>query len=421
MRDLFTEIFESIRRNKLRTVLTGFAVAWGIFMLIVLLGTGNGLVNSFSQGSGNYASNTISIYGGRTSEPYDGLQSGRRIRLQDQDMALTTGPAFSRYVDGITATVGTSVTVVRGRKKVSGYIEGNYPSRQEVEKINVKYGRFINQKDLDENRKVIVIPEKMAENLLPEGRDVKTLLGERLRLGNIMFRVVGITASDLMSSSNLMFAPFTTVKKVYNKGTEIDDYTFSFHGLETEEAHEEFEEAYRAAINLRHRASPTDKGAIWIDNHFTQNLQLNKARRVLNIALWIIGLFTLLGGIVGVSNIMLITVKERTHEFGIRKAIGASPLSITKLIMAESVTITAFFGYIGMIAGLAACELLDKTLGHRTMDVMGEQIAVLINPTVGVDVAIEATLLLIIAGSIAGLVPALKAARVRPIEALRAE
>ncbi|MBQ7072837.1 MAG: ABC transporter permease [Bacteroidales bacterium] len=421
MRDLFTEIFESIRRNKLRTVLTGFAVAWGIFMLIVLLGTGNGLMNSFTQGSGSYASNTISVYGGRTSEPYDGLQSGRRIRLQDQDLALTTGPAFTRYVDEITPTVGTSVTVVRGKKKISGYIEGNYPSRRDVEKINLKYGRFINQKDLDENRKVVVIPQKMAENLLPEGRDIRTILGERIKLGNLMYRVVGITASDLMSSDNLMFAPFTTVKKVYNKGTEIDDFTFSFHGLETEEAHEEFEESYRAAVNLRHRASPTDRGAIWIDNHFTQNLQLNKARRVLNIALWIIGLFTLLGGIVGVSNIMLITVKERTHEFGIRKAIGASPLSITKLIMAESVTITAFFGYIGMIAGLAACELLDKTLGSRTMDVMGEQIAVLINPTVGVDVAIEATLLLIIAGSIAGLVPAMKAARVRPIEALRAE
>jgi putative ABC transport system permease protein len=209
------------------------------------------------------------------------------------------------------------------------------------------------------------------------------------------------------------------VKTVKKEGGAA--YTFTFHGLDTEEAHEEFEASYRAAINMRHHASPTDKGAIWINNHFTQNLQLNKARRVLNIALWIIGLFTLLGGIVGVSNIMLITVKERTHEFGIRKAIGASPLSITKLIMAESVTITAFFGYVGMIAGLAACELLDKTLGQQTMDVMGEQIAVLINPTVGIDVAVEATILLIIAGSIAGLAPALKAARVRPIEALRAE
>ena len=421
MRDLFVEIFESIKRNKLRTVLTGFAVAWGIFMLIVLLGAGNGLVNSFSQGSGSYASNTISIYPGRTSEAYGGFQSGRRITLQDQDLALTLGPAFASHVDKITATVGTSVTVVRGRKKVSGYIEGNYPSRLEVEKINLRYGRFINQRDLDENRKVVVIPEKMAENLLPEGRPVSSLVGERLRIGNIMYKVVGITAADLMSSTQLMFAPFTTVKKVYGKGRDIDDYTFTFHGLDTEEAHEEFEASYRAAINMRHHASPTDKGAIWINNHFTQNLQLNKARRVLNIALWIIGLFTLLGGIVGVSNIMLITVKERTHEFGIRKAIGASPLSITKLIMAESVTITAFFGYVGMIAGLAACELLDKTLGQQTMDVMGEQIAVLINPTVGIDVAVEATILLIIAGSIAGLAPALKAARVRPIEALRAE
>ena len=189
----------------------------------------------------------------------------------------------------------------------------------EVEKIKLRYGRFINDKDLEEDRKVIVIPEKLGENLLPEGRDVKTLMGERLKLNGIMYRVVGITASDLMSSDNLMFAPFTTVKKVYNKGSELDDYTFSFHGLDTEEANEEFEKTYRAAINLRHRASPTDNGAIWLENRFTQNLQMSKARRVLNIALWIIGLFTLLGGIVGVSNIMLITVKERTHEFGIRR------------------------------------------------------------------------------------------------------
>ncbi len=421
MRDLFTEIFESIRRNKLRTVLTGFAVAWGIFMLIVLLGAGNGLINSFGQASGSFASNTIAVYPGRTSEPYDGLQSGRRITLQDQDMALTLGPSFAAYVDDITPTVGTSVTVVRGRKSASGYLEGNYPSRLDVEKIKLRYGRFINENDLKENRKVVVIPERLGENLLPEGRDVKTLMGERLKLNGIMYRVVGITASDLMSSDNLMFAPFTTVKKVYNKGNDIDDFTFSFHGLDTEEANEEFEKTYRAAINLRHRASPTDNGALWLENRFTQNLQMSKARRVLNIALWIIGLFTLLGGIVGVSNIMLITVKERTHEFGIRKAIGASPASITKLIIAESVAITAIFGYIGMIAGLAACEVLDKTLGNRTMDVMGEQIAVLIDPTVGVNVALEATLLLIIAGTIAGLTPALKAARVRPIEALRAE
>ena len=174
-------------------------------------------------------------------------------------------------------------------------------------------------------------------------------------------------------------------------------------------------------MNVRHRAAPDDRRALWIWNRFSQDLQMNRGRNILTTALWILGLLTLLGGIVGVSNIMLITVKERTHEFGIRKAIGASPWDIMKLILAESVTITAFFGYVGMLLGMFACTILDKTVGQSSMSIMDEEIAMFVNPTVGLDVAIEATLVLIIAGSLAGLFPARKASRVRPIEALRAE
>ncbi|MBO6238810.1 MAG: ABC transporter permease, partial [Bacteroidales bacterium] len=235
------------------------------------------------------------------------------------------------------------------------------------------------------------------------------------------YRVVGITKADRMSDSNLIYAPLTTVKTIYGKGQEIDDITFTFHGLDSEQANEAFEEQYRATVNLRHRAAPDDRRAIWIWNRFMQNLQMNKGRNILSTALWIIGLFTLLGGIVGVSNIMLITVKERTHEFGIRKAIGAGPWDIMKLILAESVSITAFFGYVGMLLGMLTCLLLDKTLGQSSMSVMDEQISMLVNPTVGLDVAVGATVVLIVAGTLAGLFPARKAAQVRPIEALRAE
>ena len=441
MRDVFIEIWESIRRNKLRTCLTGFAVSWGIFMLIVLLGAGNGLMNAFMTGSEDIATNTMQVGGGWTSKPYDGLKEGRPISLDDRDVALTGGELFSAHVDRVVSTVGTNVTVNYGKKYFAGYIEGNYPARQEMEKIEVRYGRFINDKDIRENRKVVVLPENQAETLLGGGSrdsgarfatlsfgsssgvtvDVRSLIGKYVKIGSFSFRVVGITKSDRMSDSNLFYAPYTTVKIIYGKGKEIDDLTFTFHGLESEEANEAFEAQYRAAVNLRHRAAPDDRRAIWIWNRFAQNLQMNKGRRILSTALWIIGLLTLLGGIVGVSNIMLITVKERTHEFGIRKAIGASPWSIMKLILAESVSITAFFGYVGMLLGMVACQILDKTVGQSTMSVMDEQIAMLVNPTVGLDVAVGATVVLIVAGTFAGLFPARKAAQVRPIEALRAE
>lgn len=421
MKDLFVEIFETIKRNKLRTCLTGFAVSWGIFMLIVLLGAGNGLLNSFNQGAGDISVNTMMVGGGTTSKPYDGLKQGRRINLEDADIKLTESKSFDDIVDDVIATVSTSVTAANGGNTVSGNLEGDYPDRQKMDKLEILHGRFINDLDIKEERKVVVIPEDAAEQLMGTATSLEDFLGQSIEIGNFAFKVVGISKSDSADNMKVFYAPFTTVKLIFGKGKYIDDLTFSFHGLDTEEENEEFEKTYKAAVNTRHRAAPDDGGAIWIWNRFTQSLQMKKGGNMISTALWIIGLFTLLSGVVGVSNIMLITVKERTHEFGIRKAIGASPWSITKLIIAESVLITAFFGYIGMLLGLGACEYLDATLGHSTMSVLGEQIAMLVNPTVGVSEAIKATVVLILAGTLAGFFPARRAAKVRPIEALRAE
>lgn len=421
MRDLFTEIWESVRRNKLRTCLTGFAVSWGIFMLIVLLGAGNGLMNSFMSGGRGFAANSVLVGGGWTSKPYDGLKAGRRIRLDDTDVAITGGDLFTDHVDQVSASVYTNATVSYGKLYFSGRIDGEYPASQEMNKIEIRYGRFLNDKDITDSRKVIVIPENTAEKLLEGGQGVESLLGKYVKVGSLAFRVVGISKSDRMSNSNYIYAPFTTVKTVYGKGKEVGEICFTTKGLDTEAANDAFEKQYKSVINLNHRAAPDDERAIWVWNRAHQNVQMTQGRKILSTALWIIGLFTLLGGIVGVSNIMLITVKERTHEFGIRKAIGASPWGITKLIISESVSITAFFGYIGMFLGMLTCALLDKTLGQSTMTVMDEQIAMLVDPGVGLDVAIEATLVLIIAGTLAGFFPARKAASVRPIEALRAE
>ncbi len=441
MRDVLTEIWESIRRNKLRTCLTGFAVSWGIFMLIVLLGAGNGLMNAFMRGGEDIATNTMQVGGGRTSKPYDGLKEGRRIWLDERDVQLTGSEVFADHIDQVISSVSTSATVSYGRKHFSGSIEGNFPARQEMDKIEILYGRFLNDKDIKDSRKVVVLPEDRAETLLGnEVRDsgarfpgvapsvrsgkqvnVQDMLGKYVRIGDFSYRVVGIAKANQESNSNTVYAPYTTIRTIYGKGQEIDDITFTFHGLDSEAENEAFEEQFRATMNVRHRAAPDDRRALWIWNRFTQNLQMNRGRNLLSTALWVIGLLTLLGGIVGVSNIMLITVKERTHEFGIRKAIGASPWGIMKLILAESVTITAFFGYVGMLLGMLACMVLDKTVGQSSVSIMDEQIAMFVNPTVGLDVALEATLVLIIAGSLAGLFPARKASRVRPIEALRAE
>ena len=239
--------------------------------------------------------------------------------------------------------------------------------------------------------------------------------------GSVSFQVVGVYHTDERSWRRTSAIPYTAYKGIYDASDKVQSINFQLSGLTEKKELEEFELDYGLAIKRLHDISPADTRGIWIQNGYTDNMEMNRAKNILRIALWILGILTLISGIVGVSNIMLISVKERTHEFGIRKAIGARPGNILSLIIAESVTITAVFGYLGMLLGMVACEIMDKTVGAREVDLGFEQIRMLVNPNVGLDVAIEATLLLIVAGTLAGLAPALKAARVRPIEALRAE
>ncbi|MBQ6821712.1 MAG: ABC transporter permease, partial [Bacteroidales bacterium] len=258
MRDVFTEIWESVRRNKLRTTLTGFAVSWGIFMLIVLLGAGNGLMNSFMMGGSGFSTNSVSVGGGWTSKPYDGYRQGRRIKLDDGDIAATASDAFADHVEAVTATVGTSATVSLGKKSFSGYIDGQYPAIKEMSKIEIRAGRFLNDKDIAEKRKVVVLPENTAENLLENGQSAASLIGRNVKIGSLAFTVVGISKSDRMRNDNLLYAPFTTVKTVYGKGQEIGGITFSTKNLRTEADNEDFERRYKAVINQRHHAAPDD-------------------------------------------------------------------------------------------------------------------------------------------------------------------
>ena len=419
MRDIFVEIYSTVKRNKLRTALTGFAVAWGIFMLIFLLGAGNGLINAMTLQSDQFLDNSMMVGGSYTSKPYDGLKEGRRIELNDKDMAVT-GNNFAANVDETGGSYDQSgLTFSRGANYVSGTLTGVYPNEIEINKKEMLCGRFINDIDIEQKRKVIVLGEDDAKELLPQGTE--RLVGQYVNVDSLAFRVVGIYKADRSGMNTSAFTAFTTIRAIYNKGDKVGTILFSFKGLDTQEANDAFEAQYRARLNLNHRAAPDDESAVWIWNRFTQNLQMNTGMGIIRTALWIVGLFTLLSGIVGVSNIMLITVKERTREFGIRKAIGAKPGSILRLIIIESVVITTFFGYIGMVLGVLANEYMDATIGRMKVNSGLFEATMFSNPTVGIDVCVAATVVMIAAGTLAGLIPARKAARIRPIEALRAE
>ena len=422
MQDLITEIWESVRRNKLRTSLTGFSVAWGIFMIIVLLGAGNGLMNSFNQDSEGYATNTMSVYANVTSKPYNGYKKGRYMQLNEQDLQLLARQ-FPDIIEQITTSVSRSGFTMNYKKKYFNNmsLNGTFPGQASMDRIEIKAGRFINNLDIAEKRKVVVITHLFAKNLLEGSTNYNDILGKKVKVGNLVFTIIGVRHAEENRDDRDLYIPFTTAKAIFGMTNDLDNISFTFHGLDTEEENEAFEKRIKQILNSRHNAAPDDESSYYIWNQFTQNMQMNKGRDILNTGLWIVGFFTLLGGIVGVSNIMLITVKERTHEFGIRKAIGAKPWNITKLIIAESVAITAFFGYIGMVLGMIACIIMDQTVGQESMDVFGQSIRLLINPTVGLNEAVKSTILLVVAGTIAGLFPALKAAKVRPIEALRAD
>ena len=280
-------------------------------------------------------------------------------------------------------------------------------------------GRFINEIDLNERRKVIILHNRTAEVLFDKTRTEP--IGQYVNVNGISFQVVGLYTDDATSADNNGLIPFSTLQTIYGKGDKLHNFIFSTKGLDNEQVNEVFEEDFRKVMASNHRFDSSDRSAIWLWNRFTQYLQSQGAMGILRTAIWVIGIFTLLSGIVGVSNIMLITVKERTREFGIRKALGAKPRSILFLIIVESVVITTFFGYIGMVAGIGVTEWVDASFGNQTMDNGMWSSTVFHDPTVDLKIAIQATLTLIIAGTLAGFFPARKAVRIRPIEALRAD
>ena len=416
---LFKEIWSTAKRNKLRTSLTGFAVAWGIFMIIFLLGAGNGLINAQLDQQNRHLANSMKIFSGNTSKPFKGLKEGRYIPLKEKDVDIT-----KKTFSDNTTNVGSELTVGGlnisfGDKYISAQnLNGVYPSEKDINKREMIAGRFINDIDMKQQRKVIALWQEQAKELT---HGPNSLIGKNIKVGDLAFKVIGLLKDDKQNQNVSAFIPYTTLKTIYSKGDEAGSIQFEIKDLITKEQNEEFEKRYRAHINIQHQADPNDESALYIWNRYTQNIQMQTGIGIIRTGLWIIGLFTLLSGVVGVSNIMLITVKERTREFGVRKAIGAKPWQILKLIITESIITTAIFGYFGMLCGIAANEYMNATIGNEVVDTGIFQATMFLDPTVGLDVCINATLVIILAGTVAGLIPASKAAKVRPIEALRAE
>ena len=419
MRELIKEIWSTSKRNKLRTSLTGFAVAWGIFMLIFLLGAGNGLINAQLQQSTRFLANSMRVFPGETSKAYKGLKEGRSITLNDKDI-LISNKTYGQYVDDVGGRLEQyNVNINYGDNYVASQsLVGVAPTHPKIDKTELIAGRFINEIDMKDQRKNVVLSRSQAKELC---KDYRSLVGKNVKISNLNFQVVGIYKDDESRNNTDAFIAYSTIKTIYAKGDDAGSLEFTIKNLKTKEDNEQFEKNYRASINNNHQAAPDDDRTIWLWNRYMDNIQMNQGIAIMQTALWIVGLFTLLSGIVGVSNIMLITVKERTREFGVRKAIGAKPWSILKLIITESIIITSFFGYIGMVCGVAANEIMNATIGHTTVDTGLFKAAMFVNPTVGLGTCIGATIAIVIAGTIAGLIPAIKAARIRPIEALRAE
>ena len=414
--DIWQEIFSTIRKNKLRTFLTGFSVAWGIFMLMVLLGSGNGLQNGVRSQFSDNAENIMWMWTGETSIPYKGYKEGREIGFNNEDYDYLVGKAEG--VDKVSARfyLRGDITYSYGKEYGSFTTSTCYPALADMEKIKISSGRFINDLDMMDYRKVVVIGDDIRKALFKEVDP----LGKYINIGNVPFMVVGVSYDPRSRDNRQAYMPFTTAQRIYGGGNRVHTFAITTEMVKTTEEAEAIGENIRQQMASRHSFDPTDQKAMGSFNMLTEYIRTMKIFQAIKMFVWIIGIGTLIAGIVGVSNIMLILVKERTREIGIRKALGASPASVIGLILLESILITTIAGYIGLVLGVGLMEGFNYALEQMMASGSGEQIFFM-NPTVDFGTAVAATLILILSGALAGYIPARKAAKVKPIEALHDE
>ncbi len=406
MFDLFREISQTLRNNKLRTALTGFAVAWGIFMLIILLGMSRGVYNNFNSFASADNANTMGVWGGWTSKAYKGYKEGRSIGLKDSDLPKIMQSDRRRISSAQGSIVLDSANISTATDYITDAMYGRYPDEVRYAKLRMAYGRFLNQPDMDMKRKVVVISRQNARILFG---DESKAVGQYVKAMSLAWQVIGVYDHDWERGS---YVPYTTAMMLNGNDGRLSEIMVRITDVHTIEEGEDVEQSVKTALAAAHEFSPDDRSAIHIWNRFNNYLSNMQATGILNIAIWIIGLLTMLSGIVGVSNIMFVSVRERTHEIGIRRAIGAKPRSILLQIVTESVAITTLFGYIGIVMGTIVTGLVAK---------LTEGTDFLKDPTVNISIAVQVTIVLIIAGALAGLFPAIKATKVKPVEALRDE
>ncbi|MGQ1947237.1 ABC transporter permease [Geofilum sp. OHC36d9] len=415
MFDYIEEILNTLKKNKLRAIMTGFSVAWGIFMLIILLGSGKGLQNGMEFSFRGSSKNAIWVHPGETSESYEGLKKGRRIRFTNED--------YNALKDEL-----------RGVSNISGrmYLRDNapltynneygiysitcvMPEYNGIETLDMVEGRFINKIDIDEFRKVIVLSRPIVEILFKD----EDPMGKFLKVGGISFKVVGIIEDPQQRDSKKAFLPISTAQRVFNGANRINNLALTTKSTTVEE-NKQIEASVKKILARRHHYSETDEKAIFVWNTLEHFKQAQGVFAGIRMFIWVIGIMTIIAGIVGVSNIMIILVKERTKEIGIRKAIGASPLSVVWLVLSESLFITAMAGFIGLFIGMGVLHILNIVLAQVSQG--NDQINYIFsNPSADFGVAIAAAIVLIFAGLIAGYIPARKAAAIKPIDALHDE
>ena len=414
MLELFREIGVTLSRNKLRTFLTGFSIAWGIFMLMILLGAGNGLKNGVTGNFSSQSKNKITMSAGWIAKPTPGKQLWQRILFDNTDSVLLNG--LPEVVDIIPSYNVWGNGVSYKKKKIETSLFAVVPKYQVFENIEILTGRFINEIDINEKRKVAVVADKDALVLF----DTEDPLGKQIISNGVAFTVVGTYKTKGANWENRLYIPFSTLNVIFNPSGKLSRFTFTVDGLETIEANKVFEEELRQRMSRKHGFDPEDHNAVYIWNMLEQYMQTMQIFNAITIFVWIIGIGTLIAGIVGVGNIMLITVRERTKEFGIQKALGAKPSVILRQIVLEALCITGLFGYIGMFAGISITELINFVM-EKAASNSDTNFKVFTNPTVDLGIAAASTVVLIIAGVLAGYFPARKAVKIKPIEALRYE
>lgn len=413
-RDNWQEIFATIRKNKLRTFLTMLGVFWGIFMLVIMLGSGNGLSNGILNDFSGTATNSFYIWTQQTNKAYKGMKPGRFFNYNLSDVeALKQLPELA-VVSPMNQLGGyeQANNVVRGLKTAACEVNANYPNCTEISPVKLSKGRFLNELDIQEKRKVCVIGPRVRELLYKKGEEV---IGTYIRISGVYFKVVGLThitksGGEGREEAQRINVPFTTFTKAFNYGDMVGWFAIK---SQDQVPARDAEKKVMAILKERHKIAPDDQKAIGHWNMETEYLKLQGLFTGISWLIWIVGTGTLIAGVIGISNIMLIVVKERTKEIGVKRALGAVPYQIITQIMTEAVFLTAISGYFGLIAGIGLLELIDNMIGQDG--------GMFMNPTVDITIAIKALLILIVCGALAGLIPANKAISIKPVEALRGE